>query len=138
MHPVLNAYLANALAADRIREAEQYRRSRIEWSEVPDTFDSVTVRVARPADADAILRLAERDGRHVPHEPLLVAEVRGQLLAARSLDGHGAIADPFSPTAHLVELLELRSAHLRDGTEPPHSGRGARGWLRTVFAAART
>lgn len=139
MHPVLSSYMANAVAADRIEEAECFRRSRVEWSERPDTYDTVTVRLARPADADAVMRLAELDGRHVPRSPILVAEVRGELLAARSLEGHGAIADPFHPTAHLVELLELRSSHLRNGAQPPHSGRrGARRWLRAVVATTRS
>jgi hypothetical protein len=138
MHPVLNAYLTSAIAADRMREAEQFRRSRVEWSEQPDRYDSVTVRLARPADAEAVRRLAELDNRRVPRGRMLVAEVGGQLLAARPLDGHGAIADPFRPTAHLIELLELRSAHLRDGAEPPHAGRrSARRWLRAVLATSR-
>ena len=139
MHPVLNIHLANTLAADRLREAERFRRSRVEWTEQPDSFAAVTVRLARPADDEAVQRLAETDGRHMPRSPMLVAEVRGKLLAARSLIGDGAIADPFQPTAHLAELLELRSAHLRNGSElgDVHR-RGARRWLRAVLATTRS
>jgi hypothetical protein len=138
MHPTLNTYLANALAQDRLREAEKFRRSRFGWTEEPDPYGEVTVRFARPADTDALLRLAERDGRRMPSSPALVAEVGGELLAARSLDGAKAIADPFRPTAHLVELLELRSAHLRDGGD----GRRLRWvrprtWLRSAPAPSR-
>jgi hypothetical protein len=142
MHPTLNIYLANALAADRLREAERFRRSRVEWSAQPDRYDAVTVRLARPTDAEAVLRLAELDGRHVSTlGPMVVAEVGGELLAARPLTGGGSIADPFRPTAHLVELLELRSAHLRNGSDGSEGGRlhrGARGWLRSVLAASRS
>jgi hypothetical protein len=139
MHPVLNIHMANALAADRLREAERFRRSRVQWTEQPDSFDEVTVRLARSSDDEAVMRLAELDGRRVPPRPVLVAEVRGELLAARSLTGEGAVADPFHPTAQLVELLELRSAHLRNGSEPGDvHRRGARGWLRAILAAPRS
>jgi hypothetical protein len=143
MHPTLNIYLANALAADRLREAECFRRSRVEWSEEPDRYDAVTVRFARPSDAEAVLRLSELDGRRVsPRDQMLVAEVEGRVLAARPLEGGSSIADPFRPTAHLVELLELRSAHLRNGRGGSDGGRfhrgRARGWLRSVLATSRS
>lgn len=139
MHTALNIYLADALAADRLREGEHFRRSRVQWTDQPDTYAEVTVRVARAGDAERVRRLAELDGRRVPNGPMLVAEVRGELLAARSLDGKGSIADPFHPTAHLIELLELRSAHLRNGSDPGHAHRrGARRWLRAVLATNRS
>jgi hypothetical protein len=135
MHPVLNVYIADAIASDRRREAERFRRARIEEVEQPDSFDAVTVRLARPSDAEAVRHLAGLDGRRTPSGPMLVAEVHGELLAAHSLDGKGAIADPFHPTAHLIELLELRSAHLRDGSDAGHGHRrSARRWLREVLA----
>src|SRR5687768_10487821 len=112
MHPVLSFYVADALAADRIREAEHFRRSRVARADETDAYPEVTVRVAGADDAGRVQRLAELDGHRVPQGTTLVAEVGGELLAARSLDGGRSIADPFHPTAHLVELLELRSAHL--------------------------
>ena len=114
-HPALSEQLATMLAADRLETAERLRRSRVEWTRVmPDPFDSVTVRRARPGDGVALQRLAELDGRRLPPGPMLVAEVAGELLAARSLVAGTSIANPFHPSAHLVELLELRSAHLRE------------------------
>ena len=104
MHPVLNAYLSQAIV-DRREEAERLRRTRVEQAEEADSYDAVTVRLARGNDAGAVRRLAELDGRHAPEGPMLVAEVHGELLAARSLSGEGSIADPFHPTAHLIELL---------------------------------
>src|SRR5919108_4830622 len=138
MNTLLNSEMADVLAADRLREAERFRRSRVEWSAEADRYASVTVRFARPGDADKVLSLAERDGRRVPLGPMLVAEVDGELLAARSLIGGSSIADPFRPTAHLVELLELRSAHLRNGADGNHtrrfSRRSRREWLRGLVA----
>ena len=36
-----------------------------------------------------------------------------ELRAALPLDGGRALADPFRPSAHIVELLELRARQLR-------------------------
>lgn len=116
MQPALNQQLASALTAERLERAARRRRSRVEWTRIGhDPFDSVTVRRAGPGDGTALLRLAELDGRRLPPGPAIVAEVAGELVAARSLAAAISIADPFRPSAHLVELLELRSAHLRDG-----------------------
>jgi hypothetical protein len=141
MNSLLSSQMANALAADRRREAERFRRSRVEWSAEADRYSSVTVRFARPEDADAVLDLAQLDGRRVPERPMLVAEVDGELLAARSMIGRGSVADPFRPTAHLVELLELRSSHLRNGKGSDggrFSRRGRRAWLRGLLATSRS
>ena len=68
-------------------------------------------------------KLSERDGRGKPPGPLLVAEVDGRLLAARSLEDGRSVADPFHHTAHLSELLALRSVHLHaDGFNPKRAG----------------
>ena len=40
---------------------------------------------------------------------LLVAEIDGEIVAAVPFDGGRAIADPFRPTAELVELLHART-----------------------------
>jgi len=78
--------------------------------------DAVTIRAAWPADADALVRLAALDSAVAPPaEPLLVAEVAGELRAAISLRDGAVIADPFAATAALVELLEARAAQLRGG-----------------------
>jgi hypothetical protein len=135
--PDLNKYVVDSLVDDRLREAERFRRSRFERSsETPDAYESVTVRLARPTDAEAVLELSERDGHRVPHGSVLVAEVNGAVLAARSLESGTSVADPFRPTAHLTELLELRSAHLRNaadsGVHPPRR-RGIRAWLRSLI-----
>jgi hypothetical protein len=72
------------------------------------TMTDITIRSARDADADALARLAALDSSHVPSGELLVAEVSGELVAAAS--DAGVIADPFRPTADVVDLLRLRAA----------------------------
>jgi hypothetical protein len=115
----LTAEMAQAEIDERVARAADYRRSH----EVPagrsgeEAFASVTVRTSYPDDHERLERLAERDGRRVPPNPVLIAEVSGRVLAARSLVDGSSISDPFEPTAHLIELLALRSAHLRDALE---------------------
>ena len=43
----------------------------------------------------------------------LGAELNGRLVAAVSIDGSVAVADPFAPTADVRALLERRAAQLR-------------------------
>src|SRR5205807_5811873 len=65
----------------------------------------ITNRPAHPDDAPALWRLAALDSATVPAEPLLLAEVDGQLRVAVSMSDRDAIADPFAGTAHIVEML---------------------------------
>jgi hypothetical protein len=116
VRPDLNSSLADAHISDLLRDAEDFRRSQVEWGDVSDPFEAVTVRLARARDAEALARVSERDGRRPPAGATLVAEVDGVVLAARSLEDGASVADPFRPTAHLVELLALRSAHLRNAS----------------------
>lgn len=90
---------------------------------------SVTIRRLSERDRDQIDRLAEVDSK--PAElaaPVLGAEVEGRLLAAISVPTGTVVADPFSRTAEIRSLLELRAAQLRrrDGTQ-------YRRGLRTAF-----
>ena len=86
--------------------------------------ETVTIRMALPADAEALGRLAQLDSAPPPAPvPMLVAEVGGELRAALPLDGGPAIADPFRRTAELVALLAERTRQL---APPPR--RAARRW----------
>jgi hypothetical protein len=69
---------------------------------------SLALRVASEADAHAIGRLAALDSAAVPAAPLLVAERDGAMVAAISLPAGAVIADPFAPTADVVEMLRMR------------------------------
>lgn len=73
----------------------------------------LTVRLAGPADRPALERLAGRDSASVPDGETMIAVVDGEVRAAIAVACGAVIADPFRPTAELVELLRLRAAQLR-------------------------
>src|SRR5438034_4398797 len=75
--------------------------------------EGITIRRSRPSDHDALVRLAQLDSQPLAAGELLVAEVCGELRAARPLAGGPTIADPFQPTASLVSLLTVRVEQLR-------------------------
>jgi len=81
-------------------------------------MDEVVLRIADTRDAGALRRLAGRDSAEVPAAPQLVAEVGGDLVAAVSVLDGARIADPFRPTAALVELLVVRAAQLDEEGRP--------------------
>ena len=85
----------------------------------------VTIRHARPADADALADLAKLDSSHPPRGAILVAEAGGELWAAVSLDDYHLIANPFRPSGELAFGLverarELRSAERRQTRRAAH------------------
>jgi hypothetical protein len=65
----------------------------------------VLVRPARPVDAADLRRLAALDSARPLTGDVIIAVTGGDVAAALSLDSGAIIADPFQPTAHLVELL---------------------------------
>jgi hypothetical protein len=72
--------------------------------------DTIEIRPARPDDERALARLGELDSARVPPGPLLLAFEGGEPRAALSLATGAAIADPFAPTARLVQLLRASAA----------------------------
>jgi hypothetical protein len=84
------------------------------FSHTPD-LDAAGL-VIRRLDGDdlaAAKRLAQLDSSLLPEGDLLGVLVEGRLLAAVSLASGDSVADPFSRTAELRALLELRAAQLR-------------------------
>ena len=73
----------------------------------------VTIRPARPADADALAWLAKLDTSRPPRGAILVAEAGGELWAAISLDDYHLIADPLRPTGELAFRLTERAREVR-------------------------
>jgi hypothetical protein len=142
MNSALNAYLATTILEDRIHDAERDRQAHEAQSrERRNGYTSVTVRLSRPGDRRAIRRLEQLEGRHLPDEPALVAEAEGNILAVRSVHTREIVADPFRPTAELVELLDLRSIQLRDGLDGGHvapSGHRLRRFVRAVTEPLRS
>jgi hypothetical protein len=71
--------------------------------------EPITITRSTQADERELWRLAALDDRRAPRGPALLAHVDGELRAAVGLvDGH-AVADPFHPTAELVEILRLQA-----------------------------
>jgi hypothetical protein len=65
----------------------------------------ITIRQATSADALTLRRLAALDDRPALRGEVLLAEHAGDVRAALSLESGRAIANPFAPTADLVEML---------------------------------
>jgi hypothetical protein len=76
-------------------------------------LSQITIRPGFADDHVALHRLAALDSAGVPAEPLLVAELDGELSAALSLHDGASIADPFRPTAEIVALLQAHAAAAR-------------------------
>lgn len=86
--------------------------------------ETLTIRMAVSADAEALGRLAQLDSAPpLAPVPMLVAEADGELRAALPLHGGRGIADPFRPTVELVAILAERRRQL---APPPR--RTARRW----------
>ncbi len=73
---------------------------------------AVTIRRATATDAFALRRLAAIDSASPPTGDVLLAEMGEELWAAVSIDTGAAVADPFRPSADLVDLLRFRAERL--------------------------
>ena len=83
------------------------------------TAPHISLRLSTNSDRPALLRLAALDSAPAPHGSAVVAEVGGEIVAARSLGTHGhTVADPFRETEYARELLELRATQLPASTSP--------------------
>ena len=117
--------------ADRARFRNRPARTRRWVAAVLE--EAVTIRYGAERDNRALARLAALDSSAIPPEPLLVAEVGGELRAAYSLRDGSAVADPFRPTAHLVALLGTRAVQLLRRDDAAFRGRAAPAPLRLAF-----
>ena len=93
------------------------------------TEGSVTLRCGSPADQAPLARLAELDSSTPPAQSVLLAEVNGQLRAALALTDGTVVADPFHPTAELIDLLGARARQLA-ATPRIRRSRRLRSWSR--------
>jgi hypothetical protein len=100
-------------SAEIERRAEARRRQRDAPVKVMSAGE-IAIRVAGDGDRAAIERLSQLEGRRLDGR-VLVAEVGGEVRAAIAIEYGAAIADPFLPTADLVELLRRARAHLNGG-----------------------
>jgi hypothetical protein len=71
---------------------------------------TIALRTATDRDAAILLKLSALDSAPPLHAPAVVALVDGRPVAAASLSDASVVADPFVPTADVVELLQARVA----------------------------
>ena len=90
---------------------------------------AIVIRHATDADICALADLAILDSREPLTGPALIAEVDGVARAALDLHDGSVAADPFAPTAKLVELLRLHAHTARS------AARAGRGSLRSRVAS---
>jgi hypothetical protein len=83
--------------------------------------DPVTIRPATRADLPAVASLAELDSARVPRGRVLLAELRGSVVAAISLESGELFADPFVSTADVVKDLRAKAAEVL--ADDPETGR---------------
>jgi hypothetical protein len=91
---------------------------------------NITVRRSTSADESALARLAALDSASPPRGPALIAEADTRMLAALPLGAGRPIADPFEPTAALVQLLELRRSQIDEAGRGHARAQGFRSLLR--------
>jgi hypothetical protein len=111
IHPEFTRILA-ADHVERLRRDARVVRG-LRRRPAVDTRD-VELRLCRVADDRRLEELSQLEGRPVPYGRLVVAVVRGRIVAALPLSGGRALRDPFAKTEQLMPLLELRAAQLRD------------------------
>jgi hypothetical protein len=112
-HPEYTKTLVADHVAQLRRDATPIRRH--ETRAAVDTGD-VELRLCRTGDDPELEHLAVLDGKPVPSGRLVVAVLRGRIVAALPLVPGQPIRDPFVRTDHLLPLLELRAEQLRDRT----------------------
>jgi hypothetical protein len=80
---------------------------------IPVADSTLVIRVATRFDDADLRRLAALDSARPLAGSVIVAQSDGRIDAALSLEDGRAIADPFRPTAGLVEVLRARAARLQ-------------------------
>src|SRR4051794_6089428 len=84
---------------------------------------TLVIRVATPADREELAVLASLDSASPLRGTVLVAQSDGRIRAAYSVEDDRAVADPFLPTADLVELRSRRAARCSAAAVGPRSCR---------------
>ena len=117
MNPQLSVVIAQARHEDLLDQAARHRgvhswRRRHRKAAPPVLWEGLTLRLATSAGRSALARLADLEQTTAPAEPLLLGVMMQRPVAALSLRDGRVIADPFTPTAELIELLRLRARQL--------------------------
>lgn len=106
------SYVAAEQLADRRADAAAFHAASQAASSAAAAAmprEHLVLRRSVSQDAAVLDRLAQLDGAPRPVGAVLVAELDGEIVAAVPFEGGRAIADPFRPTAELVELLRTRT-----------------------------
>ena len=74
--------------------------------------NSYAIRIATPADTDALRGLAALADLSPLEGAVLVGELRGTPVAALALGDGRTISDPYVPTAHLLATMRIRAEGL--------------------------
>jgi hypothetical protein len=133
MHPLLAASLINSFSNERVSAAKTRRTAKAAKTGGPGDGEAseVIIRRASATDVPALVRLSALDSDHragrllaaaADEGVVIVAEVDGELRAARSVDDGVSVANPFRPSAPHRQLLALRASQL-GGAEPQRSRR---------------
>ena len=125
MHPEFSQQVIHDHQRDLDRRTRAAYQARMLPEPSQERQEAVVLRLCRVADDGALERLAQLEGRPAPAGRYVVAEVDGDLVAAKSLVSGAVLADPFKPTAELVPLLELRAAQI---APEAHRSRGLPLW----------
>ncbi len=80
--------------------------------------NAIVIRPATSADDHTLADLAVLDSRPALNGAALIAEVDGVARAALALGDGRSVADPFAPTADLVDLLRLRARRMATNHAP--------------------
>lgn len=111
LHPEIMRMLADDHIKRLQMDAAQRRRARP--VDAPAYLGDVEIRLCKAADDPQLEELAELNETALPFGRLVVAIVRGRVVAAVPLAGGRPLTDPFVRTEHLVPLLDLHAEQLR-------------------------
>jgi hypothetical protein len=130
-YPTLTMAMAQAKIDELRREADVRRTADVRTRAARPglTRGDVTLRFGSVGDEKSLARLAALDSAEPLEQPVLLAEVDGQLLAALALSDGAVIADPFHRTAYLTDLLRARARQLDVHSRIRRCGR-LRSWAR--------
>ena len=135
----LDSYVAAAQTADRHAAARSTRAARRARKAAAVTDgDRLVLRRAAAEDGPALARLARLDSAPRPSGEMLVAEFDGRIVAAVPYAGGRPIADPFRPTADIVELLRARIELAARRSPPRRRASACRAFASPERAGARS
>jgi hypothetical protein len=96
------------------------------WPTLMPMTSPLVLRPATAVDTDALERLAALDSARPLTGEVTLASVGGDVRAALSLETGRVVADPFYPSAELVELLRAAAGGSRPRRRWHRAGRAVR------------